>query len=216
MSHSAIGLGFYSSSSSPATSYATSPVIIAFTLGVLICFIIGFCFIYLCRCCFVSLLYSWALHRPTAENFVHQIHSPTGAASPIRGLDPALLQIFPTFPYASVKEIQGKNNKSYSLECAICLLEFEEDSFLRLLTVCCHVFHQECIDLWLESHKTCPVCRIDLDSSSKEKRPENQTRIEPLTENNHNNNETLKWPDFVVNVAMLKPYQAALLLPASL
>ncbi|KAG5007797.1 hypothetical protein JHK82_025723 [Glycine max] len=43
------------------------------------------------------------------------------------------------------------------------LLQFDSDSMLRLLTVCYHVFHQQCIDLWLSSHKTCPVCRTDLD-----------------------------------------------------
>ncbi|XP_054824946.1 RING-H2 finger protein ATL29-like [Prosopis cineraria] len=196
MSYSAIGLNFHSSSSPPATAYTTSPVIIAFTLGILICFIVSFCFIYLCRCCFMNYFFSWAFHRPTADHLVRQIHTPAdGDSSPFRGLDQALLQIFPTFPYSSVKEFQGKNNKnnkSYSLECAICLLEFEEDSFLRLLTVCCHVFHQECIDLWLESHKTCPVCRTNLDSLSKEKsHQENQTtRSEPFTENNNNDNET--------------------------
>lgn len=71
-----------------------------------------------------------------------------------------MIQALPTFPYSSVK---GFRRENYGLECAICLCAFEDDCILRLLTICYHVFHQECIDLWLESHKTCPICRRDLD-----------------------------------------------------
>ncbi|TKY58537.1 RING-H2 finger protein ATL29 [Spatholobus suberectus] len=92
-------------------------------------------------------------------------HSSHTKQVPPRGLDPSLLQVFPTFLYSSVKDLR---KEKYSLECAICLLEFEEDNMLRLLTLCCHVFHQDCIDLWLRSHKTCPVCRRDLDSPTEE------------------------------------------------
>lgn len=81
------------------------------------------------------------------------------------GLDPSLVQSFPTFMYSTVKEIRQDTNDS--LDCAVCLSEFEDESILMLLTVCDHVFHKECVDLWLESHKTCPVCRIDLDSPSE-------------------------------------------------
>ncbi|KAG6394500.1 hypothetical protein SASPL_145087 [Salvia splendens] len=31
-------------------------------------------------------------------------------------------------------------------------------------SACCHVFYRECIDLWLESYKTCLVCHRDLNS----------------------------------------------------
>ncbi|TYG43630.1 hypothetical protein ES288_D11G033000v1 [Gossypium darwinii] len=76
------------------------------------------------------------------------------------GLDPELIQAFPTFYYSSVKEFR---REKYGLECAICLGEFNDNDMLRLLTICCHVFHKECVDLWLESHKTCPFCRGELD-----------------------------------------------------
>lgn len=49
-----------------------------------------------------------------------------------------------------------------SLECAVCLSEFSNDETLRMLPRCCHVFHPECIDTWLQTHVTCPVCRDDL------------------------------------------------------
>ncbi|XP_061343493.1 RING-H2 finger protein ATL29-like, partial [Gastrolobium bilobum] len=107
-------------------------------------------------------------------------------ASPYKGRDPSLLQSFPTFLYASVKDL---HKDKYSLECAICLLEFEEDSMMRLLTVCCHVFHQECIDLWLSSHKTCPVCRTDLDSPTNETRKSHELGEDYLQAEEERRNE---------------------------
>lgn len=76
-----------------------------------------------------------------------------------RGLDASVIETFPTFSYAEVKDQRiGKG----ALECAVCLNEFEDDETLRLIPKCDHVFHPECIDAWLESHVTCPVCRADL------------------------------------------------------
>ncbi|KAK9110969.1 hypothetical protein Scep_018488 [Stephania cephalantha] len=76
-----------------------------------------------------------------------------------RGLDAAVIAAFPTFVYSDVKGLKiGKG----ALECAVCLNEFEDDETLRLLPKCDHVFHPECIDAWLASHVTCPVCRANL------------------------------------------------------
>ncbi|OVA20885.1 zinc finger protein [Macleaya cordata] len=76
-----------------------------------------------------------------------------------RGLDPAVIGTFPIFIYSDVKGLKiGKG----ALECAVCLNEFEDDEMLRLLPKCDHVFHPECIDAWLVSHTTCPVCRANL------------------------------------------------------
>ncbi|KAH7655537.1 Zinc finger RING/FYVE/PHD-type protein [Dioscorea alata] len=70
-----------------------------------------------------------------------------------------VLFTFPTFVYSEVKDHKiGKG----SLECAVCLSEFEDDESLRLLPKCDHVFHSDCIDAWLAAHVTCPVCRSNL------------------------------------------------------
>ncbi|KAF9681620.1 hypothetical protein SADUNF_Sadunf05G0020800 [Salix dunnii] len=80
-------------------------------------------------------------------------------AAASRGLDPAVIERFPTLVYSVVKGLKiGKG----ALECAVCLNEFEEDEKLRLIPNCDHVFHPDCIGAWLESHSTCPVCRADL------------------------------------------------------
>ncbi|KAF9623100.1 hypothetical protein IFM89_037502 [Coptis chinensis] len=55
-----------------------------------------------------------------------------------RGLDPTLIETFPTFLYSVVKGLKiGKE----VLECVMCLNEFEEDKTLRLLPQFNHVFN---------------------------------------------------------------------------
>lgn len=78
---------------------------------------------------------------------------------PSPGLDPAVIKTFPILRYAAVK---GHKIGKESLECAVCLSGFEDYDTLRLLPKCNHVFHLDCIDPWLASHTTCPVCRGNL------------------------------------------------------
>ncbi|KAL4585975.1 hypothetical protein LXL04_010603 [Taraxacum kok-saghyz] len=44
-------------------------------------------------------------------------------------------------------------------DCAVCLSKFKGIDQLRLLPLCCHAFHAQCIDVWLKSNQTCPLCR---------------------------------------------------------
>ncbi|XP_022772285.1 RING-H2 finger protein ATL11-like [Durio zibethinus] len=76
-----------------------------------------------------------------------------------RGLDASVIESFPTFLYSTVK---GLKIGQGTLECAVCLNEFEDDETLRLIPKCSHVFHPDCIDAWLSCHSTCPVCRANL------------------------------------------------------
>lgn len=47
-------------------------------------------------------------------------------------------------------------------ECSICISndEFTYKSWVELK--CGHCFHRHCIDLWLENHRTCPICVQDV------------------------------------------------------
>lgn len=68
------------------------------------------------------------------------------------GLNPALITTLPTFPFK-------QNQHHDSAECAVCLSVLEDGEHVRLLPNCKHSFHVSCIDTWLSSHSTCPICR---------------------------------------------------------
>lgn len=71
-------------------------------------------------------------------------------------------------------EIMEKLPRSCRWEtCAVCLNQLSTKDEVRELRNCCHVFHRECLDRWLdhdhqdhhhglEIHKTCPLCRAPL------------------------------------------------------
>lgn len=74
------------------------------------------------------------------------------------GLDKVLLKKIPICRYK-----KGEHSALMEgTECAVCLLDFEEDECLRILPKCSHAFHINCIDMWLKSHANCPLCRSNV------------------------------------------------------
>ncbi|TVU37873.1 hypothetical protein EJB05_11215, partial [Eragrostis curvula] len=49
--------------------------------------------------------------------------------------------------------------KGESLDCAVCITELAAGETARVLPRCGHAFHVDCVDMWLKSHSTCPLCR---------------------------------------------------------
>ncbi|KAF7135822.1 hypothetical protein RHSIM_Rhsim08G0014100 [Rhododendron simsii] len=139
----------------PPTNYPYSDLgstaALIFIVVVSAAFFTGFFAIYIRHCFYGDTvdgaipLYSAAASRP-------RWLSPSG-------LDPAVVNSFPILKYSEIKHLKmGKGE----LSCAVCVSEFEDNETLRLLPKCDHVFHPECIDLWLASHSTCPICRAYL------------------------------------------------------
>ncbi|KAL2942156.1 E3 ubiquitin-protein ligase ATL9 [Bienertia sinuspersici] len=90
--------------------------------------------------------------------------SPAIVAYPINqelppGLESSIIETFPKFAYSRSDQDTGMKMTG---ECAVCLGVFEEKETLRLLPKCGHVFHAECVDIWLGMHATCPFCRAIL------------------------------------------------------
>lgn len=96
------------------------------------------------------------------------------AEPPNTGLDPTLIATLPTFPFKPIKE-QQQQQEEENHECAVCLSVLEYEETVRLLPNCKHTFHVGCIDTWLASHSTCPVCRTKVEPP----RPEPQPREGP-------------------------------------
>lgn len=48
-------------------------------------------------------------------------------------------------------------NECMHSECTICLLDYKKET--KKATECQHIFHQECIDRWLQTNNSCPLCR---------------------------------------------------------
>lgn len=61
-------------------------------------------------------------------------------------------------PAAAVAD-ENSDTEQY---CAICLNDICRGDSYRKLSECGHSFHCKCIDAWLQSHSTCPLCRAQL------------------------------------------------------
>lgn len=99
-----------------------------------------------------------ARRRRLARAFARRAAATAGGAG--GGLEPDLIKSLPVFTYSPE---QGKAEPGSTSppppECAVCLCDFEKRDQGRVLPACAHVFHAECIDLWFQTHSTCPLCR---------------------------------------------------------
>jgi hypothetical protein len=78
-----------------------------------------------------------------------------------RRQQPFPVETLPAFTYARDSDGSGGGP-----ECSVCLGAVHEGEMVRRLPVCMHMYHVECIDRWLAVHRTCPLCRSELDDPS--------------------------------------------------
>lgn len=85
----------------------------------------------------------------------------SGGVRTSRGVDPELLRSLPVTVYRAPPQGSYKGRQQgVVLECAVCLAELQDGEEARFLPRCGHGFHAECVDMWLASHTTCPLCRL--------------------------------------------------------
>ncbi|XVF14650.1 hypothetical protein REPUB_Repub09cG0079700 [Reevesia pubescens] len=93
---------------------------------------------------------------------IRSIGLTTSGEPPKTGLDPMVINSLPIFIFKQTNEFGVIYHDDEKLtECSVCLSMLEDEEMARLLPNCKHIFHAECIDKWLISHSTCPLCRMD-------------------------------------------------------
>lgn len=72
------------------------------------------------------------------------------------GLGASAIAGLPMYKY------EQKGGVGATEECAVWLGEIRAKEIVKRLPVCTH----GCIDMWLRSHRTCPVCRTPVDAAA--------------------------------------------------
>ncbi|KAF7096633.1 hypothetical protein CFC21_098542 [Triticum aestivum] len=84
----------------------------------------------------------------------------------------------PEFAYTHSARHSGKEGGGEGAQCSVCLGTVQAGEMVRLLPLCKHLYHVECIDMWLASHDTCPLCRAEVEPQP----PEDDGQPEVTTE----------------------------------
>ncbi|XP_058745474.1 RING-H2 finger protein ATL60-like [Vicia villosa] len=113
------------------------------------------------------------------------------------GLEASILKSLPVLVFKPEDFKDG-------LECAVCLCDVDEGEKARILPKCNHGFHLDCIDMWFQSHSTCPLCRnLVSNESSKPNSTSNAEEINVLVsseDENLSNMNGLESSNFPTNV----------------
>ncbi|XP_010056461.2 E3 ubiquitin-protein ligase ATL4 [Eucalyptus grandis] len=154
-----------SSSSSPSLSNLSPSIII--TLMVLSVAII----VTTCLCLLFRHLHRLPLPRCLLHRHLSTSSSSSSSSPPLRASAPppqdgaavvhdeSFIDSLPLFSFSSVTR---RSSSAADGDCAVCLCKFKPHDLLRLLPLCCHAFHAECIDTWLQANRTCPLCRSNV------------------------------------------------------
>ncbi|XP_022891650.1 RING-H2 finger protein ATL73-like [Olea europaea var. sylvestris] len=93
------------------------------------------------------------MKKLTKGNYFNGRNSVPSRISRIPGLSTDEIKQLPCFDY----EVEEKGNSP--AECVVCLENFKGGEKCRMLPVCHHSFHVQCIDSWLLKTAACPICR---------------------------------------------------------
>jgi hypothetical protein len=144
-------------------SSTSFPIIAIAIIGILAtAFLLVSYYIFVIKCCLnwhrIDLLRRFSPSRRRQDPTT--IYSP---GTEPRGLDEAVIRLIPVIQFKTEEE---GNNRDFC-ECAVCLNEFQQDEKLRIIPNCSHVFHIDCIDVWLQNNANCPLCRTSISLTNR-------------------------------------------------
>lgn len=109
-----------------------------------------------CSCLLSGLCFALAYwHTKLLCEAAHSIFNHEDTGAPL-----GTLQRFQSVAF-NPQHSAGDANGLCSPECTICLLAWATGDAIKV-TPCGHAFHEECLGNWLQTARTCPICRCDL------------------------------------------------------
>ncbi|KQK20665.1 RING-H2 finger protein ATL39 [Brachypodium distachyon] len=91
--------------------------------------------------------------------FTRNYRRAAGAGREIRGAAAAP----PIFIFEGLDEtsiaLLPRRKVAMAADCVVCIEKLAKGTTARLMPRCGHMFHMECVDTWLRSQATCPLCR---------------------------------------------------------
>ncbi|XP_022854873.1 RING-H2 finger protein ATL16-like [Olea europaea var. sylvestris] len=183
-------------------SHTGFPIIAVAIIGILAtAFLLVSYYVFVIKCCLnwhrIDLLSRFSSSRRRRVEDPLMVYSP---AAESHGLDEAAIRSIPTFQYKKGTDKQELAEKG-STDCAVCLNEFQEDEKLRGIPNCGHVFHIDCIDVWLQNNANCPLCRTSISATRFPIDQILSSSTSPQDPNPHTNNFTGRDDYVVIEIA---------------
>ncbi|PSS32525.1 RING-H2 finger protein [Actinidia chinensis var. chinensis] len=108
----------------------------------------------------VTLLFLYIRWARRCSHLHSAAHLPHGPLPQPQGLDPSTINSF------SIVLHNSSATRIDESECCICLGVFTDGEKVKVLPNCNHCYHSECVDKWLSSQPSCPLCRSSLRADS--------------------------------------------------
>ncbi|XP_059669273.1 RING-H2 finger protein ATL66-like [Cornus florida] len=142
--------------------------------------VIFFCFVILFPSLYIY--YHFFFRHISSANTATAL-SPVSLAIAIRsqsdGLDAATIHSFPICLHKDLAtktcNMMATNTTTTTVknvvedmaaECSICLGVFQDEEMVKVLPECHHTYHCVCVDKWLTTQSSCPLCRASLHAVS--------------------------------------------------
>ncbi|KAJ6902325.1 RING-H2 finger protein ATL66 [Populus alba x Populus x berolinensis] len=113
----------------------------------------------------LSIYARWVCLENTRNNLPSRLPVHHAPRLPPRGLESTIIKALPITLHKSNLGT-GNNGTAVESECCICLGVFEDGDRLKVLPQCQHCFHCDCVDKWLVTQSSCPLCRASIRAES--------------------------------------------------